>query len=775
MLRFALAFLIGDIWVQRLPTLTLSNFIAPIGICLAAILLLPSKRWFGRWLKLPTIVAFLLGLVWTAIVACVQLRQDLDPQLEGRDVALTGYVASIPEVESYGVRFVFLIDQQTIDRQAPALPRHVELTWYTTEAGRGQSIHAAQRWQLQVRLKRRHGFANPGGYDYEAQLFREGIGATGYVRDSASNQLLGVVAGKHVLKLRATLTEAIAQALPKAAMQGVIRGLAVGDQQAIGSEAWQVFARTGTSHLMAISGFHIGMVAWVFAWLGARLVYWPAAQRWRWTVPDLRAWFGMSAALAYSLLAGMSVPTQRTLIMLAVYFGAGLLRREVNVWHGFGVALLLVLIVDPFAPLAMGAWLSFGAVAVILLNQYGRIAPGAGWRGFLNIQAVVTLGLVPLLLSAFGSLSLVSPVVNLVAIPLFTAVLVPWTLIGCALLMLHQGFGTIWLGWLAQVLDWVFAALQWSASFSWANWYAPQAAPWAMALLLLGTVMMILPWLWPLHLSGVLCCLPALCWQVPAPPLGGFTMTTLDVGQGLAVVVRTHEHVLLYDTGPSFQSGRDTGELVVLPYLHAMGVRRLDMLMASHGDADHVGGLQTVLNSMKVQQLLPGPSVRLSTPPAMICQRGQNWQWDGVHFEVLHPGVEHATESDNNQSCVVRIAGAGGSALLLGDVEKPVERELVAAGLIQPVTVVEAAHHGSRSSSTEPLVKAAQAQWVVFSAGYRNRWGFPKEEVVERWQAAGSHSLSTIESGAVTAAFIPGQVVQISRYRQLRRRYWQTQ
>jgi competence protein ComEC len=250
-------------------------------------------------------------------------------------------------------------------------------------------------------------------------------------------------------------------------------------------------------------------------------------------------------------------------------------------------------------------------------------------------------------------------------------------------------------------------------------------------------------------------------------------MTTLDVGQGLAVVIQTRSHVLLYDAGPKFQSGRDTGELVVLPYLHAMGIRSLDMVVASHGDDDHVGGLRTVLAGLPVRAILPGPSVKLDQPVA-TCQRGQHWQWDGVQFEVLHPGPEHAGESDNNQSCVVRVAGPGGSALLLGDVEKRMELDLVGSGLIVPTTLVEAAHHGSRSSSTEALVRASHAQWVIFSAGYRNRWGFPKDEVTTRWQTAGTAAVSTIPAGAVTATLTPGQPVTLQRYRQVHRRYWQT-
>jgi competence protein ComEC len=769
MLQFSLAFLIGDLWLQWQPELTARYLVSPL--CVAALLWLTP--WGRRRTTTILIVAWLLGFSWAALQGQAQLRQELPATLEGQDLLVSGYVAEIPQQESYGRRFVLVVEHSKV-----AVPPRIELTWYSP----APIIRAAERWHLQVRLKRRHGFANPGGYDYESQLFRQGIGATGYVRNSELNQRLGLVTELRVLRARAWLTEAIAAAIPQASMQGVVRGLAVGDQQAVSSDAWQVFARTGTSHLMAISGFHIGMVAVVCAWLGSWLVYLPVAQRYRITKPDLQAVFGMSAALGYSLLAGMSVPTQRTMIMLAVYFGARLLRREVHVWHSFGLALLLVLILDPFAPLAVGAWLSFGAVAVILLNQQGRVGRPSWWRGFVSIQGVVSIGLVPLLLSSFGNLSLLSPLINLLAIPIFTGLLVPTVLIACALLVIDAQLGAQCLQWLAQLLEWVYLALQWAAQLSWATWYAPSPPGWAIALLLLGTVMMVLPWLWPWRMTGALACVPALAWQMPTPSFGDFELTALDVGQGLAVVVRTQQHVLVYDTGPSFQSGRDTGELVVLPYLRAHGVRKLDMLMLSHGDADHVGGMQSVLAGLPVAMIVAGPSVKFNAQAQAtmrLCQRGQQWVWDGVQFEVLHPQAHTSETSDNNLSCVLRVSTAAGSALLLGDIEKSVERELVAAGLIQPAAIVLAAHHGSRSSSTAELVAATQhhqqRQWVIFSVGYRNRWGFPRDEVVARWQDAGAAPLSTSNTGAVTVRISQASgAASPNAWRYQYQRYWQS-
>ena len=764
MLQFSLAFLLGTLWLHVQPELSFNALRFPCFLA-ACGLLIP---WFKHRVSISLVAAFICGLGWAFFHAQVQLQQDLRPEYEGKDLLITGVIAELPVHESYGQRFIFRVDRSDL-----TLPKKLELTWYNP----APVLHAAERWQLLVRMKRRHGFANPGGYDYEAQLFRQGIGATGYVRSAQANRSLGIADYHLVLRARELLAEHIKAAIPNSPMQGVVRGLSVGDQQAIESDAWRVFARTGTSHLMAISGFHIGMVAAVFAWLGAWLVYVPMAQRLRITTVDLNAIFGMSAAVCYSLLAGMSVPTQRTLIMLAVYFSARWLRREIDVWHNFGLALFLVLLVDPFAPISVGAWLSFGAVAVILMNQHGRVAGGSGWRVFVALQGVVSVGLVPLLLSSFGTLSLVSPVVNLLAIPLFSVIIVPAVLIGCLLLLMSPEWGGFCLHWIALFIEHVYGLLEWASALSWASWYVAQAPWWALGFLVLGTVMIVLPWFLWLRLFGVLLWVPSLAWQPAVPPEGGVELTTLDVGQGLAVVVRTQHHALLYDTGPSFQGGGDTGEIVVLPYLRSKGIRYLDMLMLSHGDNDHVGGAQSIMAGLPVKEVYAGPSVTAEAT-MQRCQRGQHWRWDGVDFAILHPQFGSTDDTDNNLSCVLRISAQAGSALLLGDIEKSAELDLVASGLLEPTDVIVAAHHGSRTSSTTELIAATQRlgsdQWVIFSTGYRNRWGFPKQDVVERWQQGGFRPLDTATVGAVSIDLTSSDVpLTLSLWRLDRRRYWQ--
>ncbi len=763
MLFIAIAFFFGDTWVQCAPVLNGAWIASPV-LCAVLVAALVRRR-----VIIYMAIAFALGVGWASGNAGWQLRDDLQPELEGGDLPVIGVIESIPQHESYGLRFVFA----TEDAAQVRLPSQLQISWYSMDA----HVHAGERWCLLLRLKRRHGFADPGVFDYDGQLFREGIGATGYVRDSPDNRLLGVAPGNWILRVRASLAERISSAVPDSAMQGVMRGLAVGDQQAITGDQWQVFARSGISHLIAISGSHIGMVAFLFAWLGGLFIYLPGAQRRKLTRHDMQAMLGLPAALGYSLLAGMSVPTLRTLVMITVYFMTRVLRREVNVWNSFGLALLLVTLIDPFAPLAIGTWLSFGAVAVILLNQQGRIARASWWREFFTLQAVVTLGLIPLLISAFGNVSLISPWVNILAIPVFTFLLVPGVLMGCCLLLINATLGSWWLQHLAVMMNGMYSALQWAANLPMATWYVPQSPGWAMGLLMMGTVLMVLPWLWPMRMCGVVCCLPALLWQPQRVPVNSFELTSLDVGQGLALVVRTASRVLVYDTGPRFQSGADTGAMVVLPYLRSLGIRNIDSVMISHGDDDHAGGMRSVAQGMPVRHWLLGPSVSTTSLPASInmqrCQQGQHWQWDEVNFDVLYPDASANAASRNNTSCILRVSAAGGSALLLGDAEAPAEEQLVSANSIPPTSIVVAGHHGSRTSSTSELVNAVHTHEVIFSAGYRNRWDFPKADVVARWQASGAHTQSTIDAGAITIRVLPQGMQPPQWYRIPQRHYWQ--
>ncbi|HWK73763.1 MAG TPA: DNA internalization-related competence protein ComEC/Rec2 [Povalibacter sp.] len=756
MLRIGLALLAGHGCIHSFATLPAAQPWAWILAALLAVFALLRSK-LG--------VVFLLGIAWAWLHAAIRLSDDLPTTLEGADLVVRGHVASLPGPEAADPQFEF-----DVTAAPDGVPGRIRLTWYDS----AQRLLPGESWQLVVRLKRRNGLANPGGFDYERHLFQQHIGATGYVRSDERNVRLAPPAASYAIaRVRAWIARRIALAVPGDPMLGILQGLAVGDTQAMSVEQWRVFAATGTTHLMAISGLHISMVAALAAWLGGGITRWRAAQSRRLTAIHGQFFCGSLAAIAYSLLAGLSVPTQRTLVMLCIYFAARALRRELDVANALGAALIGVLLIDPFAPLTVGAWLSFGAVAMILLGVGGRLEREGAIKSFARVQLAVTVGLTPVLIAAFGSLSLISPLANAIAIPSFTLAVVPLTLIGAALASVSQSCAGIVLGLASGLLQVFWPALLWLSQLPLAMWHFPQLPLATGAALTVGALLLVLPGIVPTRIAAVLLCMPAVLWRPATPARGEFRLTLLDVGQGLSAVIHTQSHVLVYDAGPAFRSGRDTGELVILPFLRSQGVRRLDMLMVSHGDLDHRGGMHSILAGMPVEQMLAGPSVKAPLARLGLCQRGQRWSWDGVEFEVLHPTATTQV-SDNDSSCVLRVAASGGASLLLtGDIQRSSEAELVAAGL-QHADIVVAPHHGSRTSSTAAFVHATQPQLVLFATGYRNRWSFPRPDVVERWRTAGAQTLSTSRSGAIEVLVSATGAQPPKEFRVEHRRYWRS-
>jgi len=768
MFLIAIAFLIGHCLLHGLTQLPSLQPWLPLLFALGV-----GSACMTRWRRMRFLAAMLLSLACGFGSAWWHAEQRMAERWpvasSGVDVELRGYIASIVEEREDGRRF--LVDVLRSDR---SIPKHIELTWYDTEI----APRPGELWQLRARLRSPHGFANPGGYDYEAQLLRNAIGATGYVREDSFNRRLAEPGGSYfVLRTRAWIADQLAAALPNSPMIGIVQGLAVGETSRMQPAQWRVFANTGTTHLMAISGMHIGMVALLLAYLGGRIAGRLRLQATRISVIAVQSLTGMGAAIAYSALAGLSVPTQRTLIMLCVFFGARLLRRQVAPAQGLAVALTAVLLMDPFAPLAPGFWLSFGAVAALFLAGAGRLGMHSKTREYFRAQTVVTIGLAPLLIGVFGNLSLISPLVNLVAIPFFTLLVVPLVLIATFLLTISHALGTLVLQAADRLLVWTWPALEWASQLPMAMWPLPHAPWWAFTLLVAGACLMLSPGVWATRMAGLLLCLPAICWQPPHPQFGEFELTMLDVGQGLAVAIRTAHHVLVYDTGPNFRGGRDTGELVVVPFLHALGVRATDAVVVSHADADHIGGLRSLLASVPTGRLLIGPSIE-SQAHSEFCAQGQQWHWDEVQFEILYPrGDGDSTQSvrgkrRNDSSCVLFVRGAGGSAILLGDVEARAEHQLVVDKLAVHADVVIVPHHGSRTSSSAELVAAIAPQYALISAGFGNRFGFPKQEVVERWRDHGAQIFQTASGGAVEITVARQGVLAPHAYRLEERRYW---
>jgi competence protein ComEC len=713
--------------------------------------------------RLP--LAFAAGLLLCLADARARLADRLDPGLEGQTLSIEGRVVSVPQTVAQGIRFCFEPQRSS----GPRLPRMVELTWYEPD----WLPLPAQRLALEVRLRRPRGFVNPGGSDYVARMLRDGIGATGYVRDAARHARAKTDVLAHpVLAARGEIARVITDALGQRAATGIVAGLAVGLQDALSPEQWRALARSGTSHLMAISGMHIGMIAAIAAWIAA--VVQRARQRRGalGTARDAALRCGVAAAVAYSALAGWSVPTQRTVLMilvLAVALGA---RRRAGAWDGLALAAMGVLLADPMSALAPGFWLSFGAVAAIVFATAGYATRPRLFAGYGRLQLAVTVGLVPMLLGSFGSVSLVSAAVNLLAVPLYTLLIVPAVLLATALAIVVPALGAASLGVVAWLIEWTWPLIDVPASWTWATWSVAGLPPLLWCVLACATVAAIAPLPAAGRAAACAIIVAVSAWRPPPLLDGAVRVAMLDVGQGLAVVVETRGHVLVYDTGPSFRSGSDAALLAVAPYLRQRGVRVIDLLVVSHDDADHAGGAASLLANFPVRARAASGRALGSGSDVIRCRRGARWQWDGVEFAWLHPGPGHS-RNDNDRSCVLRIRTGEHAVLLTGDIEGKAEDDLLRAAAPGDIDVLVVPHHGSRSSSTPALVRATRPRWALISCGYRNQWHFPVDAVVERWRGAGAVVLVSWQTGAVEFELRAGRTIGEPRLaRDAAPRFW---
>jgi competence protein ComEC len=734
----------------------------------------------------------LVGHGYAAWRAEVRLADVLPPVWEGEDLQIVGVVDDMPRRMHNGVRFAFAVER--LDTAGAQVPQRVSLAWQVgwPDAERGvevPEVRAGERWYLTVRLRRPHGNVNPGAFDLEAWLLERNLRATGYVRIGEHNERVGAFAGRpldHVQRARERIRDRIAAIVPAASHAAVLGALAIGDQSGLDDRQWSVFNRTGTGHLISVSGLHVT----VFAWLAGGVAFALARRCTRLTshVPARRvaAVFGLGAAFGYVLLAGAEVPAQRTLAMLAVStLGLWLARPGTGfvVWLW---ALVAVLAIDPWAVVAPGFWLSFFAVGLLIYaGDDGRVTHRGSTfaRGRARIasaaraQWAITLGLVPLSLALFQQVSLIGPLANAVAIPFVTFVVVP-----IALVAAFVPIDALWQLAHASITP-LMHLLEALAALPGAAWAQHAPARWATALGIAGVMLCLAPRGLPGRALGVLAIAP-LFVVLPAPPAPGtFCMTVLDVGQGTALVVRTARHALLYDTGPSWNGMADAGGRIVAPWLRAAGIRRLDAMIVSHRDTDHSGGAMSVLAAVPVGLLLTS----LATDHPIVeehekrglhlrCHAGQRWSWDGIDFELVFPDPLHYEDpyrKPNDVSCVLRIEAPGGRALVAGDVEATSEVDLVITQrerLGADVLVVP--HHGSRTSSTPSFVDAVGARHAVFTVGYRNRFGHPRADVVARYERAGAVPHRTDRTGALSFTFAPGAIDIPAAARASGRRYW---
>ncbi len=741
--------------LRALPALWLSILLGVAG--LIAWIVLRRWRWIGT---------LLFGVAWACIQGGHALSVRVPADVVGHDVTVIGQVDNLPQRSNGDLRFDFITDRE--GNPAALANRHLRLGWYRTNV----DVEPGERWKLLVKLRRPRGVLDPGGFDFEELALERRIAATGYVRSPETARKLGTAST--IDALRARWSARIADAVQSPSSR-FIRALALGDTRYLTESDWETLRATGLNHQVAISGFHVGIVA-SFGALIAWLIYWlfPSLGL-RWPRPQAQPVMALLFGFGYAAMTGFELPTIRTLLMIVAALLARVWRRPTSVPDALALALLAMLIADPLSMLAAGFWLSFAGVAW-LLWCLPHDAPRGRMRVFVGGQGIVSLGLLPLTVWFFGQASLVSPLTNLIGIPGFALIVTPLSLIGLAVDLVFPGLGAWILQFAAHAMDalwWVLTQVsRWQGALIW----LPEPSALALIMALTGAFWLLLPRGIPGKPLALLLWLPLLWPRIAPIPAGTADLAMIDVGQGLSLLVRTQHHALLFDAGPAFEGGLDLGEAAVVPTMHAFGVRKLDALVISHGDNDHSGGADSVRRGYPVA-LRYAPAGWPKGQDYQPCLKDAAWNWDGVTFRFLHP-PQYFPYLKNDSGCVLRISGPGWAALLPADIEEVIEERLVREQLVreQPellrADLLIAPHHGSKTSSTLSFLQAVHPRLALISVGQDNRFGLPNPDVVKRYVAQGIALEDSASDGLVRVRLDATGAHVVERTRERLLRFW---
>ena len=778
---FSLLFLLGTVTVQLFTDLPGLSWLFTMLLASITLTIFFGKKSEPIDVFFKLVAAFCLGLLVASFSAKSSLESRLPGNLEGKELLVTGRVEDVPDKAADGVRFRFKVEHAVLP-DALADPGNslnindfsgvIRLGWFQGQ----QTINAGENWQLLVRLKRPSGFMNPGGFDYEKWLFTERILATGYIRQSEDlNKRLSQAPWWSINYWRQRIHEKIQENVDNKSSAAVLSALTVAVRNSLDDQQWQLLQQTGTSHLVAISGLHIAVVAG-FALLPIMLI-WRLFPRLNERVPVrvVAGLLGVVFALIYAMLAGFTLPTQRALLMVVIGIWGLVSRRNYDASTILALALLGVLILDPLAAMTISFWLSFLAVTLILIflkrqMQKPRFA-------IIKLQLMLSFSMLPLTLLFFGTASLTSPVANLFAIPWVSLLVVPLSLVALILMPFTTDLSNQLFNITAIAIDYLFKALAYLAESPLANLYPAEIPALYLMVAFTGLLFLLLPKGFPARWLGLVLMVPAFLFNPEKPHQGEFSYTLLDVGQGMASVIETAEHTLVYDTGTRVSDSFDVGKLVLVPYLRAKGIREVDSLIVSHEDNDHRGGARYLVDTLKVNNILSSDTTILSGNQVEACIKGMQWQWDGIDFVILSPpetNSESYPKNDNNRSCVLRVSNQHHSLLLTADIQAFSEEKLIQNypdTLISEVVTVP--HHGSKTSSSIEFIRRVSPKIGLIPAGYRSRFGHPKPEIVERYKTAGVELLDTVSDGAIRLDF-PADATAISShsYRKQNSGFW---
>jgi len=754
----AISFLLGVVSLQLQATLPSAYW---------AVLLIPALVLAISFQKSHWLLFLLAGFFWSALFGWSYLQAVPDVSIAGQNIRIIGVVSSLPIKREKATKFRFDIDEFEVPGYSGGVPKSIRLSWYYPKS----EIKAGERWQFLVRLKPPNGFQNPGGFDYEAWLYQQGIHASGYVRKSQFNKKLESPAWHSALNQIRSLIRDQINSSSSPDMAALLNALAIGYRGDISPDSWRVFIRTGTNHLIAISGLHIGLVAG-FSWFFLRLL---SRLRPIGRVLNQRKLLvlSFSVAITYAAMANFTIPTQRALIMLGVVYLAVYFNRQITVSQTLSIALIAVLLYSPASVLSAGFWLSFLAVAAISYSLRGRLPGRNKAVMWMWPQVVVIIALIPIGFYFFQQSSVIALLANVMAIPVVSMLILPLLLMSLLAQLISPELSAVGVLLSAEILSTLLQVLEWLSEFEWSVWVHAQPSILSLIFAMLGLMLLFAPFGVPARWLSAILFLPLLTSKAELLPVKSFELHVLDVGQGLSVFIQTRHHQLLFDTGARFSQHFDAGERVVVPFLRQSGVSQIDKLIISNGDRDHIGGAESVIKNIEVKEVLGRDIENLEHLNKSLCKRGQKWQWDEVSFEIMHP--EHQNyRKRNNYSCVLRVSNQKASVLIAADVEQKAESELslqYSDLLRSDVLIVP--HHGSKTSSGTVFLENVDPDIAIYSSGYLNRYRFPRPEVVERYSALSIEQLNTAESGHIGLRFDQSGLENgPTGYRKQYSRYW---
>lgn len=746
------AFTLGAAVLQLSPALPYPVF----GIIFLILAVVAMRCWPSAIIP----AAFVIGAAFASLVADYHLSRRLPSNLSGQSGELSVMVTGLPERDGKDWHFEAMVQSSN---DFPMLQSEkVKLAWYRSDA----KLQTGDLWRFQVKLREPNGVQNPGGFDSEKQALQKHWMAQGYVKNkAANNERIGTTVS--IDGMRERLSAAMAYELGMANAR-FVQSLAIGDTRQLSDEDWETLRRTGITHLIAISGFHVGIVALAASWAMFVLYRLLPILGLFTARPISMAFASILAAWFYAVMAGFAVPTVRTALMISVFLGSRMLFRHVTVIQAVALSLAAIVVMDTLALLSPGFWLSFSGVILLILfmpktTRQGSLLP------FFRAQWICTVGLLPLTVSCFGQTTVIGPIANMLAIPWISLIVVPLSLIGCLFIGSPAISGTFW-QLSAYLMDLLFRSLQWAGQLTWSSVNLTEPSIAMTLIAMLGVGLLLLPNSIPGKWFGGLLLLPMLWPNEELDQNGRFNIAMIDVGQGLSVLIRTKNHNLLYDAGAGKPGVYSRGETVVSPALHASGVGHLDVAVISHGDNDHAGGFPALREHFTIGSIqasegaLQGEYLR--------CKAGAEWVWDDVHFKYLWPESE-LEDSDNDRSCVLQISAGNHSALLTGDISSNVESRLIENyGAALESDILLAPHHGSQSSSSSAFVDQVDPDVVLVSSGFQNRFRHPNPVVVLRYRNQGALLVNSADTGWSELSVTAKGWSWVRRERVDAKRYW---